>query len=152
MIKEKTYNTLPISNKILQLASQRNLSLSKMKLNKLCYLVHGAHLAITEDLLFNEPVEAWRHGPMFPSLFHGLGKDGAKPLSFPITKTVIQLSELQNQIVARILNDFGNKEAFQLSDILQEKDGPWFETYQKSGNFSIISNELIKMYYKDKMV
>ena len=39
------------------------------KLQKLCYYAQAWHLALLNEPLFNENVEAWIHGPVIPALY-----------------------------------------------------------------------------------
>ncbi|WP_366513810.1 type II toxin-antitoxin system antitoxin SocA domain-containing protein [Planktotalea sp.] len=41
-----------------------------MKLQKLVYIAYGWHLALSGKKLFTEEIEAWKHGPVVPSLYH----------------------------------------------------------------------------------
>ncbi len=148
---KKIYSTLAIANIVLKIALDFGLEINKMKLNKLCFLIHGSFLAILDNSPFDEPVEAWRHGPMFPSLFNELGKDGVKTLSFPITKNTIILSDSELNIVKKTVENFGHFQAFTLSDILQKENSPWFLTFNQKGVFSKIENDLISGYFKEKM-
>ena len=43
--------------------------LDLMQLLKLSYLAHGFKLGITGHPLSNENLEAWRYGPVFPSIY-----------------------------------------------------------------------------------
>lgn len=42
---------------------------STMKLQKLCYYAQAWSIAWTEKPLFDERIEAWVNGPVFPDLF-----------------------------------------------------------------------------------
>lgn len=44
-------------------------NISTMKLQKLCYYAQGWHLAWHGEPLFEEPIEAWRMGPVCPALY-----------------------------------------------------------------------------------
>ena len=43
--------------------------ISNLKLQKLLYYAQGFHLAIFNKPLFNEPIEAWAHGPVVGSSY-----------------------------------------------------------------------------------
>jgi len=44
--------------------------MSNLKLQKLVYYAQGFHLAMENSPLFNEPIEAWEHGPVCVPLYH----------------------------------------------------------------------------------
>ena len=58
-------------------------SLSNLKLQKLVYYAQGFHLALMNEPLFNDPIEAWEHGPVVPSLYHRFKQHGASPIPPP---------------------------------------------------------------------
>ena len=61
-----------VANYFLDCAKEDGESLTLLKLVKLVYLAHGWHLGLTGDPLIKENVEAWRYGPVVPSIYHDL--------------------------------------------------------------------------------
>ncbi|OQY42717.1 MAG: hypothetical protein B6240_13665 [Desulfobacteraceae bacterium 4572_87] len=43
--------------------------ISNLKLQKLVYYAQGFYLALYDEPLFNEPIEAWTHGPVIRELY-----------------------------------------------------------------------------------
>ena len=43
--------------------------ISNLKLQKLVYYAQGFHLALYDEPLFLEAIEAWTHGPVVPDLY-----------------------------------------------------------------------------------
>lgn len=41
---------------------------SAMKMQKLVYMAHENHIAVTASPLISDPIEAWKFGPVFPAL------------------------------------------------------------------------------------
>lgn len=41
-----------------------------LKLQKLLYYCQGIHLKVVDTPLFNDVIEAWRYGPVVPSVYH----------------------------------------------------------------------------------
>ena len=54
-----------------------------MKVQELVYLASGEHLAIKGEPLIDEQVEAWRYGPVIPSLHHAFHPPGDPPFDVP---------------------------------------------------------------------
>jgi uncharacterized phage-associated protein len=44
--------------------------MTNLKLQKLVYYAQGFYLAMMDSPLFNEPIEAWEHGPVCVPLYH----------------------------------------------------------------------------------
>ena len=54
--------------------------LTPMEVNKLVYISHGWMLALHDESLISEKIEAWKHGPVIPSLYHKFKMYGAEPI------------------------------------------------------------------------
>ena len=57
--------------------------INNMKMQKLCYYAQGFALAKLKQPLFFEHIEAWKHGPVVPSLWHKYKDFGYQPLPAP---------------------------------------------------------------------
>ena len=55
--------------------------LSPLKLIKLVYMAYGWWLAVKQERLFGERIEAWKYGPVIPSLYHEFKCYGRLPIS-----------------------------------------------------------------------
>lgn len=139
-----------------------------MKLQKLVYIAHGWHLAITDGALIYERVEAWPYGPVIPDLYHALKHCGHAPIRERLTDVdlstfdVVPASllsganpatdETQN-IVNRVWSSYGPLTALQLSTMTHKPGTPW-DTVAKQHNTKqprgfVIEQELIRDHYRD---
>ena len=66
----RSYNAGQVANYILDLADRDGAAVTPMKLQKLVYIAFGWALALYDLQLFTEQIQAWKHGPVIPSLFH----------------------------------------------------------------------------------
>jgi uncharacterized phage-associated protein len=57
--------------------------ISNLKLQKLLYYAQGFHLALYDEPLFPEAIEAWTHGPVVPDLYRHYKKYGAGAIPCP---------------------------------------------------------------------
>lgn len=64
------YTPQHIANFFILKAQEEGIRLSPLKLMKLVYIGYGWAAAILDLKLFEEPIEAWTHGPVIPSLYH----------------------------------------------------------------------------------
>jgi|ADGO01.1.fsa_nt_gi Uncharacterized phage-associated protein len=58
-----------------------NRVITNKKLQKLVYYAQAWHLVFTNKKLFNDPIEAWMHGPAVRSLWHKYKKYGYSPIT-----------------------------------------------------------------------
>ena len=71
------YDAATVANRFIELAeSDSGRRLTPMQLIKLTYIAHGFSLAIKNRPLLDESVEAWRYGPVIPSLYRKLKSYG----------------------------------------------------------------------------
>jgi uncharacterized phage-associated protein len=129
-----------------------------MKVQKLVYFAHGWYLAIAGKPLLNEAIEAWRFGPVIPSLYHSLKYSG----NLPITES-IETSQLDSLTMAddsnselyaylnRIWNLYSPFTGIQLSNMTHEEGTPWAEIAKEFDHRipanKDIDDQLIKEYF-----
>lgn len=73
--------TISIGNTILQKAFEEKVSVTPMKLQKLMYCLYKEYYKTTKKPLFGERFEAWRYGPVLPSIYIAFKKYGANPIT-----------------------------------------------------------------------
>lgn len=59
------------------LIDKSNRLVTNLKLNKLLYYVYGINLVVNEGERISESPQAWKYGPVFPSVYHGFKHYGA---------------------------------------------------------------------------
>jgi uncharacterized phage-associated protein len=154
---KKIYHPVSIANKVLELTTSKNIAVSKMKLLKLVYFCHGWHLGLTGKPLCSEPAEAWQYGPVFSSLYNALSQyKGADSIVYPIVSSGIADDVVsdgyQVALINKVIDEYGNLNAFQLSDLSHEDNGPWHKTVTTNiARFSKISNDDLAKHFNEKM-
>ena len=156
--EKKGHNPIAIANYFIDLSRD---GLTLMQLLKLSYIAHGFKLAIIEQPLSDEYAEAWRFGPVFPSIYHefkyekpGKIKDKAKWAD--MKKNVLQyvssnFDEHEKTIMELTHEKYGNLDGWKLSAITHAEGTPWYNAW-KEGQYIrgySIKNENIKKYYKN---
>lgn len=151
-------NAHAIANYFIEKAIQENKPIDQMKVQKLVYFAHGWHLAMTDQPLLTEAIEAWRFGPVIPSLYHALKYSGNKN----ITKLVklhdgelIQRIE-SNQTELRLFLDkvwslYSEFSGIELSNMTHENGTPWARVAHEFKHHiplnKILDNELIREFF-----
>jgi len=116
--------------------------ISHMKLQKLVYFCQGFSLAFLDKPLFTEPIEAWEHGPVCPTLYHLLKGYGASPITSITDPQKIALDDNEKLLVKMVYDSYGQYSASKLRKITHE-EGPWEKTRLSSS----ISHEAMADYF-----
>lgn len=147
-----TYPVKAIANYFIKKAKENNENLTPMKLIKLCYIAHGTCLAYFGQPLFEDRIEAWKYGPVIPTLYREFKKYGNSHIDeyyVPVEDSKISLPEEEDIDTKFILdaawNKFGSWSGEELSSWTHQLDSAWSKTYKKySYSSAIIPEYLIK--------
>ena len=152
------YNPITIANHFIGLSKD---GLTLMQLLKLSYISHGFTLALLDRPLADEYAEAWKFGPVFPSIYHeskfkkpGLIKNKAQTANMETNSLEDFLSNFDNdekEIMEFTYRKYGKLDGWQLSAITHAEGTPWYDAWKEGKyirGFSI-RNELIQEYYKN---
>lgn len=152
------HDPVAIANYFIGLSRGKGLTL--MQLLKLSYISHGFTLAFLKKPLANEYAEAWKFGPVFPSIYHEFKYEKPGPI-----KNKAKWADMQDNVLKEVSSNFSNSEktimkltykkygsldGWQLSAITHAEDTPW-ATAWKEGQYIrgfSISNKKIKEYYQ----
>jgi uncharacterized phage-associated protein len=144
-----------IANKILDIADQKGVTLTIMQLIKLVYFAHGWSLALLKRPLSKHQAQAWQYGPVFPKVYQAFRQFGTRPVSgraeFPLDDSNGQFSPDEVAIIEQVVDSYGKKHAFILSDITHVAGGPWELTMKDSGEYQAIPNDLITAHFASKV-
>jgi uncharacterized phage-associated protein len=158
------YPALLIANFFLQLAKEQGQPVTPMKLIKLIYFAHGWSLALRNQPLISENVEAWRYGPVIASVYHYFKKFGNEAITetapdekFAISKIKFNGDASTQRLLERIWEVHGQYTGVQLSNISHEEGSPWDIAWNKQNgkesnnhNNHIISNELMREFFANQ--
>jgi len=112
-----------------------------MKLQKLLYYAQGAFLALKDELLFEEDIRAWDHGPVVPKVYNKYKKYGNKKIIIESKEN--NISKDDRYLLEAICSLYGAYTASQLRNMSHES-GPWKNTER----LDVIDSDAIKEYFK----
>jgi uncharacterized phage-associated protein len=159
-------NPIAVANFFIQKSIDTGKPITPMKLVKLVYIAHGWHLGLTGDSLLPEAAQAWKYGPVIPSVYHAVKHyensyvaelqacpvDPSKGFGweYPIITNPKIISFLEE-----IWSSYKDFTALQLSAMTHQIATPWYRTwYERGGKDSMgvpIANDLIEEHYKAKV-
>lgn len=117
--------------------------MTTMKLQKLVYYGQVWSVVWDDDVLFEEPIQAWDNGPVVRELWEAT-RGQFRIRGIP-DGDASKVGESARATIERMLKTYGDKDAQWLSD-LTHMEAPWKEAYARGQN-SVISLECISEYY-----
>ncbi len=120
-----------------------------MHLIKLVYLCHGWLLALDDRPLIFEQVEAWRYGPVVPSIYHAYKFFGGSPIDVDTSDRTGDFDDGQQQAIQFVDGTYGHLSAIQLSALTHRPGTPWDVTRRLYGIGYPIENSLIRNHFKE---
>ena len=145
------YDSRQIANSLIKISNERGLPMSIMRVLKLSYMTHGWALAIINEPLVNDYVQAWRYGPVIPSIYYSFRPHGVYDLKpIPLVRE-IDIDEATNKLIAIVYALYEDLSANQLSALTHIKGGPWHTKYEHGKRGVIIPNEMIAEHFKNKL-
>ncbi len=156
------FSAAAVANEFLRLAYADRRPVTPLKMQKLVYFAHGWYLAVTGRPLISESVQAWKYGPVIPTLYKEFKEYGDEPIPFPAMtfvpgkgKSVVSLDDegttdevaLARQVIQRVWAEYGSLTAEQLSSITHDEGSPWDSTPHKDVAGTEISDDKIKEYF-----
>lgn len=152
-IKQK-YTAFHIANYFLWRSWKEGIEITPLKLIKLVYITYGWNLVLNETRkkLFEERIEAWKHGPVLPSIYHEFKKFGNRPIEKNNYATgesgqipMIDRNDTEVLTIASaIWKKYQNKTGPELTSITHEANGAWYKAYYNAGVNSALEDDDIK--------
>ena len=140
------YNPLDIAQKFVDIASSQGKKLTPMQVLKLTYIAHGWMLAVYKKPLIKERIEAWRYGPVIPSLYRAIKHYRDAPVEVIITNRSNTIRQEDEEFISRVYEGYKEYDGMTLSAITHEEGSAWYEAKNKGQNY--LSDEDTQKYYK----
>ena len=159
-------NAIALANYFIYLANKSNQELRQLGLMKRVYITHGFCLAILDrpalDYRFDE-VEAWKNGPVIPSVYHSFKHNMNNPIK---EKAIVILCdhpdrfdyetpELKDSDIKKIADMVWNRyytfSDSQMIELTHKRGTPWELCYEEGKNCEI-PDFYTKAYYSKMLV
>lgn len=127
------YTALQVANWFLKYEDYMQISeesdgISNLKLQKLLYYAQGAYLATHEGApLFDDPIIAWKHGPVINAVYQAFKGYGAMPISASEDFDASCIEQDDADLLVEVYNTFGQYSAWKLRN-MTHNETPWKET------------------------
>lgn len=159
-------SALSVANYFVDKSLNGTKDLKPLKLMKLVYIAHGYMLALLGYSVFNErfdKVEAWKFGPVIPSVYHSFKQYGNKPITektggfvdvqikneeFVVDYIEPSLLDEDAKLVCDLVwKIYDNYSDSSLVTMLHSVGTPWKDVYVEGMN-NPIPDDLTKAYYQ----
>src|ERR1017187_2484779 len=122
-------------------------SISSLKLQKLLYYAQGFYLAVYDEPIFPERIEAWVHGPVVPDVYYQLKQFGATPVELPQDVDLDTIfGDRGKELLDEVYSVYGQFSAAALRN-MTHNEPPWNQTAQGE----TISLDLMRDYFKTRI-
>ncbi|MEM6603188.1 MAG: type II toxin-antitoxin system antitoxin SocA domain-containing protein [Pseudomonadota bacterium] len=145
---EDELTPLHTANLILFLAESAKKKITPMQLNKLTYFSYAWCLHKLGKKIFNEKIEAWKFGPVIPSLYHEFKRFGSSAIEeHGVSVNYTDVDTIGNleipvlgpehreiaKVVMSVFEHYKDYSASQMSNITHKNGSPWSIARAKEG-------------------
>ena len=122
--------------------------IGNLKLQKLLYYAQGFYLALFGQPLFDSLIEAWRHGPVCPAVYHKYKNNKGNLICAPKDfEPILVFSPEQIEFLDEVYDVFGQFSAWKLRNMTHDEP-PWANN---EINTSQISVDEMADYFKTRV-
>jgi uncharacterized phage-associated protein len=122
--------------------------ISNLKLQKLLYYAQGFNLALYDEPLFPESIEAWTHGPVVPEVYHEYKDFGSNAIPIPSNVDFSKYDQQTRELLDEVYSVYGQFSAWKLLSLIHEEE-PWKDARQDN---LIISHQALKKHFNTQLV
>lgn len=103
---------------------EKEADMTNMKVQKLLYYAQSLHLALFDQPLFKEEIQAWRYGPVCPNAYQFYSCFEAQQLDIPEPDFLENICQEKKELLEEVWQYFGEYHAYYLSG-MTHLEFPW---------------------------
>ena len=156
------FSAAAVANEFLRLAKRDGKDVTPLKMQKLAYFAHGWHLALFQEPLLDEAIQAWKFGPVISSLYQQFKRFGSGPIREPAmvwTQDGYSSARMEREgsaedvanaraVIDKVWEQYGPYSASRLTALTHSPDAPWSLVPNKDKLETPIPNNLISKYFE----
>lgn len=122
--------------------------ISHLKLQKLVYYAQAWNLALHDEPLFPDRIEAWVHGPVCPKVYYEYRRFGFRDLEYDGD---VELDDNTKEFLDAVLKVYGKFDAKSLEE-LTHRETPWITARRGAPRTAysnmVIGHKTMREFYK----
>ena len=150
-IKREGHDSRAVANRFVRLARERGEIITIMQLVKFVYLAHGWHWGYYDKPLICHNVEAWKHGPVVPAVYHAFRPQGVVVMD-PVHAgpSDVGFGADAKSLIDGVFDSYAKVPYYALSELTHEPGTPWYQV-RNDGYYAEIPDTIIRDYYHNKV-
>lgn len=137
-----------VADDILKIAKRRGMALTPMQLMKLVYISYGWYLAMHDSKLFNDRIEAWKYGPVIPSLYQSTKHYGRNEIPTELVSDGPISNVGMDVFYESIVENYAKYSGIALSNLTHRQGTPWQQVFRPNVMGIEIPDHLIREHYQ----
>ena len=150
-----SYISSTIAGYFIERSNQESAPLSVLQLIKFVYISHGWNLALNDTPLIYDKIEAWKYGPVMPSLhnlfeINNFSKDDLVENFLKEEASCIKYAD--RSLLNKVYVKYKNVSSEDLKELMHQKDTPWYRIWDdEKGRNQIIDDDATKKYFSNNI-
>ena len=142
-------NAISVANYLLD----KGVKITPIQLVNLVYLCHAWHLAYGRGPLLLDQPQAWKYGPVVPSVYFAVRHFGNSPIKGNIYEggAATPLTDSQTEVIDSVFEGYRDWDGLQLADLTHRSHTPWDKVWRKNGRNALIPDAVLRSHYAEKM-
>ena len=145
-----------VANELIRRAHEAGRDITPMQVLKLVYYCHVWMLGLYHRPLLEQPIEAWRYGPVVPEIYYSLRRYGGEAVRRLIDLESAGVTEspydhYESNIIDQVWEKYGHLSGIQLSAMTHAIDTPWHQVWTKHGQNAVVPDTIIEDYYSQQV-
>lgn len=145
------YFSSTIAGYFIDKSNREGAPLSVLQVIKLVYISHGWCLALNGSPLILDKIEAWKYGPVMPSLHRFFEEQGLKkdtPVHTIPSEEANCIKPIHRELLNKVYAKYKHFSGDDLTELLHHVDTPWFRVWNDgNGKDQRIEDEDTQAYY-----
>ena len=142
-------SVLTVANRFLDVAKAKGVSLTPLQLMKLVYMGNGWMLAYTGKPLFDDRIEAWKYGPVIPTLYHQTKGFGSSVITQQLpAPTGDVIDPDAGNLFEVMIDKYGKLSGIALSNLTHRPGSPWSAVWRDGYVHVEIPRDTIRKHYE----